>query len=252
MSTITSTRSRYRGPYSRAGNRLRNLERVIGDRHGKVPDTDDDDIYLVPVAQCFRKIMIDRGKLASVDEVTHRFLFWCEDGWAPHVTAERAADIVRRVLAQPRKLEQDDYLGKMLRLSHSDRDRLRIRTIGSYDIDRKTRKKLQRIAKRERDRIGAERRRRAEGAAPRAEYEAGSLSKIKPWVELGMSRRTWERRRKKGLVPSETHIDASASLHPSYIHGRRTCVTTSLTGRLKPWEELGISRSTYYRRRDNH
>jgi hypothetical protein len=35
-------------------------------------------------------------------------------------------------------------------------------------------------------------------AEPRADYETRSLERIRPWVALGMSRRTWYRRRQKG------------------------------------------------------
>jgi hypothetical protein len=67
---------------------------------------------------------------------------------------------------------------------------LKIRTIGCFDQDRKSRRKLQKIRKRERDRIDAVERRRAKGALPRAEYEARSLSDARPWREMGISRAT--------------------------------------------------------------
>lgn len=46
------------------------------------------------------------------------------------------------------------------------------------------------ISKAERERRRRERRRKA-GVRPREEYEANSLSRIKPWEELGISRRWW-------------------------------------------------------------
>jgi hypothetical protein len=51
--------------------------------------------------------------------------------------------------------------------------------------------------KRERSRLAKERKRRRAGAKPRAEYEAASLSKLKPWKAEGVCRRTWERRQKR-------------------------------------------------------
>lgn len=46
---------------------------------------------------------------------------------------------------------------------------------------------------RERHRARERSRRRAGGAVPRSDYEAGSLAKRKPWETLGMSRATWYR-----------------------------------------------------------
>lgn len=46
---------------------------------------------------------------------------------------------------------------------------------------------------------------RAAGAVSRAEYEANSISKLKPWEQLGMSRAKWYR---LGKPSSETSIDS--------------------------------------------
>jgi hypothetical protein len=189
---------------------LREIERVVNDRHGTVPDTDDADVYLIPVAQCFRKILVDKGKPASVDAVMQRFGFWCER-WAPGLSTDQVADIVRGVLAQP-KLDADDDLGATLRLSYADRQRLGIRTIGSYDVDRKSRTKLARARKQERDRLHAEEIRRAKGAIPRAVYEARGLSKMKPWEKMGISRATYYRRG----ANAHAEIETSPSPHSSF------------------------------------
>lgn len=50
--------------------------------------------------------------------------------------------------------------------------------------------------KRERERDRGQRRRSAAGAIDRKIYEANSLSPLRPWDAEGVSRRTWERRRK--------------------------------------------------------
>jgi hypothetical protein len=42
--------------------------------------------------------------------------------------------------------------------------------------------------------------RRGKGMKTRAEYEAQSLSAIKPWETMGISRRTWERKRASGQI----------------------------------------------------
>jgi hypothetical protein len=42
-----------------------------------VPVTDDSDIYLLPVAECFCQIAIDRGKPTGVDDITETMMLWC-------------------------------------------------------------------------------------------------------------------------------------------------------------------------------
>jgi hypothetical protein len=50
--------------------------------------------------------------------------------------------------------------------------------------------------------MNRERSRRARGARPRAEYEGNSLTRKKPWEAEGVSRRTWERRRRVASAPT--------------------------------------------------
>lgn len=49
--------------------------------------------------------------------------------------------------------------------------------------------------------------RRKAGAKPRAEYEAKSINRTKPWLEAGISRATWYRNRETSL--SEGHASCS-------------------------------------------
>jgi hypothetical protein len=229
--------------FSRARKRLRELERIISDRHGCVPATDDADLYLGPVANCFYAIAAGRDRSVSVDGIVKLFWFWCQcQRWAPHVSSDEATEIVRHVHAGSSKLVADDVLGKALRLTYADRDRLKIRAIGCLDADKALRKKLAKARRRERDRLRAAEKRKANGATPRSVYEASSLSKTKPWEAEGISRRTYERRRKKAAVrtgdidasasPHLADVDASASPHPCINMGRRTCVSAPLD--LKP------------------
>jgi hypothetical protein len=87
-------------------------------------------------------------------------------------------------------------VGKMLEITADERWRCSITTMDPIDETRAERRSLQRYSDRERK----ERERRAKGVTPRAEWEAKSLSRIKPWLALGISRRTWERRRKAGVL----------------------------------------------------
>ena len=201
-----------RSPLSRARKRLRELERIIKARHGTVPCTDDADLYLLPVARCFRKIMVDNGKPVSVDEVMNRFGLWCET-WAPNLTSSQAADIVSQVLAEPAKIDRDDELGASLRLPYAERLRLKITTIGSYDVDRKSRKELAKTRRRERDRRRAEKKRRASGARSRSE-DALEQSPGRRTASAAAPGRGGDERRPRQLKPHMTQVRRPTLLSP--------------------------------------
>jgi hypothetical protein len=103
-----------------------------------------------------------------------------------------------------RKHLSADNLAKFLGVTYAQRQALRITTIGSIDVKKRARKKLR---KRE-DRLAAERKRRERGMRPQPE----SLSATQPWKELGMSRRTWERRRNMARDASDATLSAARYL----------------------------------------
>lgn len=108
--------------------------------------------------------------------------------------------------------------GKMLEITADERWRCRITTMDPIDETRAERKSLQRQSDRERK----ERERRAKGVTPRAEYEAASLSQTKPWLAMDISRRTWERRRKAGVLDNVVVLDragvaAMGDSKPDYL-----------------------------------
>src|SRR5439155_12289714 len=82
-----------------------------------------------------------------------------------------------------------DKLGARLGLTEAERQRLGITTIGSIDVPKAERAKR----RRSRDRLRRQQELRKQGAKPRAEYEAASLARTKPWEALGMSRAAWYR-----------------------------------------------------------
>jgi hypothetical protein len=218
--------------FSRARVRLRQIERIIAGRHGRVPATDDADLYLSPVANCFCVMAAERGRAHSVEDVLRSFDFWC-DTWAPGISKRDVNRIASEAFSAPPKLAPDDAVGERLRLSYAERRLRKAYTIGSFDADRTERKRRTRSRKKERDRVKVAEKRRSKGAKPRAIYEAESLARTKPWEAEGISRRTWERRRKKAATADA--IDASPSPHPSTVdasaspcllsyNGRQTCV----------------------------
>jgi hypothetical protein len=107
--------------------------------------------------------------------------------------SEREAEHILKRAKTIRRRRNADSLGKWLGLNYGDREKLKITSIGSKDIGKQARKELRKRA----NRIYLERRRRAQGIKPRAEYQGNSLSRTKPWKAEGISRRTWERHRNK-------------------------------------------------------
>ncbi|MPZ58738.1 MAG: hypothetical protein GEU91_20055 [Rhizobiales bacterium] len=123
--------------------------------------------------------------------------------------AEAEARGIIEEAASTRRHRSADNLGRWLRLSYAQRQASGITTIGAYDVNKRARKEQ----RKHRNRLAAERRRRARGAKLRTEYEAKGLSRTKPWEAEGMSRRNWYRQRSKlgtnGTTPSTAVFSSS-------------------------------------------
>jgi hypothetical protein len=190
-----NTRGRRKIPFNLTTRRLREIERIIALRRSFVPQIDDDDMYLVPVTQLLRRNLENTIGLPTSHDVLDRLKVWAER-WAPMTPDERLEGIVSIAMSQP-KLEKADVLGARLRLTDAERTYLRVTTIGACDVNKAARQRRSKHRKRERDKIKATAKRRRQGAKPRAEHRARSLSHTTPWKAEGISRRTWERRRKR-------------------------------------------------------
>lgn len=193
MSTFRQATKRT-GAYNRTAHRLREIERIVNYRAGLVEDTDDADIILDQVACCLAHMMWKRGMRPQWADVLDRLNLWCER-WAPEVSIVLRRNVAREVVRQPR-LDQADECAARLRLSYAERTRLRITTIGAYDVDKRERLRRRKERKRTRDRERAARKRAAGSGMLRDEYLSKSLSATQPWKAMGISRRTWERRRR--------------------------------------------------------
>jgi hypothetical protein len=91
------------------------------------------------------------------------------------------------------KAKTSQELGNKILLKNTEREQLRLYSIRPHDLtpeeferQSKARKKASRASKRRRD-----------GAKTREEYLAECRNKPKPWLAEGISRSTWERRRRK-------------------------------------------------------
>ena len=102
-------------------------------------------------------------------------------------------------------------LGDRLELYDEGRKRCRAWSIEAIDVNEEQR----RMINKEKDRKRKENRRRKDGAMPREQ----SLSRTKPWEAEGISRSTWERRRRKAR-------DANSS-GPSLIYSTKDELASS-------------------------
>ena len=123
-------------------------------------------------------------------------------------------------------------LGQRLNLTNAEREALKAWRIVPVDMTADDLAEQWKAKERERKRC----KRATMGAKPRQTYEAASLSSRKPWLAEGISRRTWERRRRKAGVASVSativdkernnlrHVSALYNC-PTASSGNGVCVT---------------------------
>jgi hypothetical protein len=169
---------RKRRPVSLAALRIADLCRLFLARYGRTLPDDD-------AGRADARIMAHH--LARRSNAERRIISWLELQ-APWMKPPEIKALIAEVVNRPRKWRADT-LGKCLNLTDVERHRLVITTIGAVDVDRAERIARRREKARQRD----EQRRRARGAKPRAEYEASSINRTKPWQALRMSRASWYR-----------------------------------------------------------
>jgi hypothetical protein len=178
---------RERQPAILSGVRISELCRLFRARYGALLPEDDagrDDALIMA------------HHLAHRPDAERRIKAWLQT-FAPWMASDEAQSLIRDVLANALRWRAD-ALAKRLNLTEAERRHLRITTIGAIDAGRAER--IARRCKHARDR--EQQRRRAKGATSRSEYEANSITRAKPWVALGISRRTWYRRGKPAIGTS--------------------------------------------------
>ncbi|MEX2167422.1 MAG: hypothetical protein WD852_10465 [Methyloceanibacter sp.] len=182
--------SQPRSRFSRIANfRIPEIERLFEQRY-RGPVLPDDDAGRDDLILMLHHLAHTRG------DVLAKMLAWtrAHAPWLPDATKLAKAIAARCELPTARQL------GRRLRLSDAERTALKITTIRPFDVSA-----AELVARRLRQKIERRRqRRRKQGVRSRAEYEANSLSRLKPWEAEGISRRTWERRRNNGGVSSVT------------------------------------------------
>ncbi len=130
-------------------------------------------------------------------------------------------DEIEEVIAQAsrrRRMMTADGVAGLLMVTIAERTRLKLKTIGACDISKAERGKIAKERKRERDRSRQEQRRRAAGRKDRKSYAGQSLSTLKPWEAVGMSRATWYRQRETRV----SRIDINRKGDTPESHRRRS------------------------------
>ena len=124
--------------------------------------------------------------------------------WAPWMQEDEAQEFLDEINLMPpwQRKPMARTLGERLQVPYGERARLQLKTIGCYGMTEAAMTLIRKQKKRARMR-------KLRQKKPRAEYLAASLSQTKPWLALGVSRRTWERRR----VASVCQINLTKTEH---------------------------------------
>jgi hypothetical protein len=176
---LQDRRARRKRRHPKNNVRICELERVLADRYGPVLPDDDagrDDL-IVLLHHLAHRDMPDRRMRVAVRR------------WVPWLNDHKTEKLIAKVMRKPLKWRADP-LAKRIGLDDATRTRLDIHAIGATDFG-----KAKRIKRRKKRDAARHRALRAEaGAAP----HATSAARLKPWVALKISRRTYYRRRRNG------------------------------------------------------
>ncbi|PBB77890.1 hypothetical protein CK218_27695 [Mesorhizobium sp. WSM3879] len=184
-------------PFSIQLLRLREVEKVIKDRHGgMIPDPEDTDD---------RETCLNYVKAAAFSPSAQDMFNWCRK-WAPWVLDAELTDILAQASRHSRMMTADGVAG-LLAVTMAERDRLRLKTIGACDISKEERANLAKERKRDRDRSKKAEGRKARGCKDRESYEAESAEHLEPWNAEGISRRTWFYRKARTDCTSPSRVD---------------------------------------------
>jgi hypothetical protein len=163
--------------------RLGDLKTILRHRYGhELPDDDAGREDLELLLDLVRYVPNARNRMKYVIET-----------WAPWMDTAESYRLVESVLRKPeymRKVKAAD-LGARLNLTWEERQTLAIRTIAPADLTPEEFEERRKERRREKERDRKRRKRRNAGIKSRAT----SIARLKPWERLGISRRTWYRRR---------------------------------------------------------
>jgi hypothetical protein len=184
-----TSKKRKRRPFDINRQRRSDIARLVVHRHGR----------LARAALCIPYAAAAAWHCPSDSERRFLMVQWCRWTCAPPSVEHRIDAILE---ANPARRMWADTLARHLHVSNAERTALRIGTIGAYDVP-----KAERIKRRkEKRRLAAQARRRANGSKPREQ----SFSRTKPWEIDGVPRSTWYYRQRKQVGQIRSH-DSSLS-----------------------------------------
>ena len=187
--------------------RLGDIKKLLRSRYG--PTLPDDDAGLADlelILDCVSFGLNARFRMKNIIEV-----------WAPWMDTAASHALVEAVLRKPdylRKITAPE-LGNRLNLTWKEREKLTIRTIAPADLTQDEFDEKRREQRKARARARQSRKRRKTGVKSRTTYRTASLAHMRPWKKLGISRRTWYRRRgaADGTSPSRDKLFDSSVTH---------------------------------------
>ena len=192
-------RGRARGPVNQTTLRLREIERIICLRYqGILPDSNEAVVFLVQAAKLLRHNLAKKGRQPTGQHILDHLHIWAYR-WAHFTPSERLENAVDAAMRRP-GLEKAAHLGRILKLKDVERTFLKITQARACDVSEEQRRAIKGKHKRERDKNRQAQLRRKAGLKLRADYLAACKTQTRPWEKLGVSRRTWERRRKTSNV----------------------------------------------------
>ncbi|WP_281930897.1 hypothetical protein [Roseibium album] len=189
---------RFRKPtFHRTLYRLQEIDRLLQHRHGQViPESDDAEWIIPPIAALFRiEAIVADGIFRSEDEAFGSFEQWLQR-WAPWADVNFSSDIWSKISWCERR-PKADALADALGVTLAERTLLKLTQIGACDVTTEQRKAIAKERKRTNDRLAKREKRRKAGAIPRAQYEAESIERNRPWDEEEKSRATFFRDKAK-------------------------------------------------------
>jgi len=185
--------------YAKALHRLREIDRLIADRHGQFVPVDRISGYLAVAAFCHQDTA---SSLAWIQRYAPTAVAGFDDLYGP-VRLEKEG---RRW-----NLSVQDA-GARVGLTFDERQRLGIATMWAADMPIAEQKEAIKEARKKRDRLTKAAKRRGD-RIPRADWLATrTLSRSKPWMAEGIDRATWFRRRKREratVVSQHAHSGAT-------------------------------------------
>ena len=187
--------------------RLGDIKKLLRSRYGHTLPGDDAGLAdLELMLDCVSFVLNARFRMKNIIEV-----------WAPWMDTAASYAFVEAVLRKPdhlRKISAAE-LGNRLNLTWKEREKLAIRTIAPANLTQDEFDEKRREQRKARARARQSRKRRKTGVKSRTTYRTASLAHMRPWKKLGISRRTWYRRRgtADGTSPSRDKLFDSSVTH---------------------------------------